>query len=516
MGIQNMNKKIKNCFLLCLLIACSNMVHTSSVANTMKQNSKQSIKSHSKKFSDNDATPEAHPTIASNTFALLEENHKNAEGTDPEQHFEIEKDNFALLKELLAHYKQHQKENTFPHNHKNVTHHNDTEQQGENLKDMIESLEKVIANGERNLQNMREQIAKHKEHVKDALQQNLKREVAIAKIHEQDNEVRQKFKDVDTETAFEMFAKDGQDAEGLQEVREQFKNLRNKMVNKTNTENSFAQVQGDNGAQHGTKVAKACVAGFFGVIPPSFAYKRHPDFGTSDFHADGYHRQGALYYKNCKHGYRNVAGVCWADCAAHWRDFGAICTRCSWHTCGGWFKYPCLQCHSYGKHTYGTHIITLFDSRVKCRDGNRYKSGALCYRDCNRSNEGLENCGIGACASGRSACIAGVVTMIAELLLGMVTFITFVASFGTSGAGASQMTAAGARSLLKKAGAKAVSSFQFVKKIASNRTFRKKLGDKAVAAAKKKFREDAGYFARDKYIELQCRRVADSIMDESP
>jgi hypothetical protein len=115
----------------------------------------------------------------------------------------------------------------------------------------------------------------------------------------------------------------------------------------------------------------------------------------------------------------------------------------------------------------------------------------------------------------KEACLAGVLTMIAELLIGMATLVAFVASFGSSGAGGTQMSVAGAKALLKKAGTKAKFAFQFAKKIAVNKGFRETIKKRAVAAAKQKFKEDAGYFARDKYIELQCRSIADGILDKT-
>merc|ERR1712151_475032 len=103
-------------------------------------------------------------------------------------------------------------------------------------------------------------------------------------------------------------------------------------------------------------------------------------------------------------------------------------------------------------------------------------------------------------------------TMVAELLIGLAAF---VASFGATGAGGTQMTVAGARAMLKKAGNKATMAFQFAKKIATNGTFRETIKKRTVEAAKKKFKEDAGYFARDTYISLQCRAVADGILDKT-
>ena len=519
-----MNKKLINCYLLCFLIAFSNIAQTSSVTSNMRLKSQESMKIKSKTSSETEAKTNDQPSLASHTFALLEKNHKAAEGAGPEEHYEIEKDNFDLLEKLLAHYIQHQKEGTFPKN-KNSTDVEDNENsQGENLTDMIQNLKEYLKKGVKTLKNMKEQIAKNKKAISEALKQNIDREVAIQKIHEQDDEVRQKFKNIEAEEAFEKFSGDGQKIEGLEEIKKEFSKIRNKFANrnktdtntnKTKTEVSFVQ-SGETSAQDGAAIAKACTAGFFSVLPPSFAFKKRADWGTSNFYASGYHRQGALFYKNCKSGYKNVIGVCWKNCNGGYTDFGLTCTRCYWTKCGsGWFKFPCPKCHTYGKHSYGTHIITLFDGRVKCSGSGNYKAGALCYRNCGRKNDGLLNCGIGACAMSTEACLAGVLTMIAELLLGMATFVAFVASFGATGAGGTQLTVAGARTLLKKIGSKASYAFKFAKKIATNGAYRETLKKNAVKAAKQKFKDDTGKFARDKYIELQCRRVADGILDKT-
>ncbi len=504
-------KKIINCLLLCFMISLANMVHTANVANKLKSSVKTSIKDKSTSHAEE-------PSFAQKTFALMQKLHDDSADADPESHVDYEEAGIDLIKQLLNHYKEHLQSGTFPgdsiHEH-NETETDENENQGSNLREMIKTLEKVLKEKTDNIKTMKQEAQSHVENVASATKQNSEREIGIQKIHEQNDEIRQKFNYTAGEMEFEDFANDGQEIDNS----EQFRNETGTTENTENTENTeetdIAFLQGDTGAQHGTKIAKACTAGFFGVIPPSFAYKKHADFGNSDFYAHGYHRQGALYYKNCKSGYTNVLGICWQSCGSHYTDFGATCTRCHWRTCGGWFKYPCLKCHTYGKHTYGTHIITLFDSRVKCRGSDRYKGGALCYRNCGRQNDGLENCGIGACASSTGACLAGVLTMIAELLIGMATFVAFVASFGATGAGGTQATVAGARALLKQAGTKATKAFQFAKKIANNSTFRETMKKRAVEAAKKKFKEDAGYFARDKYIELQCRRVADGILDKT-
>lgn len=104
----------------------------------------------------------------------------------------------------------------------------------------------------------------------------------------------------------------------------------------------------------------------------------------------GWSRSGALCYENCKSGYKSVAGVCWGSCPSGYTDTGALCTKC-----GKKSSFPFFKCSTTAKSSYVASTITNFDSRVTCGT-NKYKSGALCYKDC--ASIDMNNCGIGACA----------------------------------------------------------------------------------------------------------------------
>jgi len=94
----------------------------------------------------------------------------------------------------------------------------------------------------------------------------------------------------------------------------------------------------------------------------------------------------------------------------------------------------------YFKSSYIPHSITNFSDRVECEDG-KYKAGALCYRDCKKI--GLINCGIGACAGSSFECGSGIFTIAIDAIMAVAKAVLFIASFGTSSAGASQgLTAA--------------------------------------------------------------------------
>ena len=78
---------------------------------------------------------------------------------------------------------------------------------------------------------------------------------------------------------------------------------------------------------------------------------------------------------------------------------------------------------------YWPHSMTNFDGRIPCPAG-RYKSGALCYRDCGKI--GMVNCGIGACARDSGACASNIVNMVVSVIEGIIQAVVLVVSLGSS------------------------------------------------------------------------------------
>lgn len=168
-------------------------------------------------------------------------------------------------------------------------------------------------------------------------------------------------------------------------------------------------------AQSMAGVAQSCYHAFVSSIPPSFCYKKGADAGKIPTACSaGYFRSAALCYQNCNSGYYFVLGVCWQSCPSGYRDDGATCYKSFFH----WFF----------KSSYIPSSYTNFDSRAACESG-MYKSGALCYRDCNKI--GLLNCGIGACAATSTSCGTTIATMAIDVLISFGQAVAFVASFGT-------------------------------------------------------------------------------------
>ena len=165
-------------------------------------------------------------------------------------------------------------------------------------------------------------------------------------------------------------------------------------------------------------LAKSCYNAFISNIPPSFCYKKGGDFGKIPTAcSSGYFRYLALCYKNCDSGYKFVLGVCWQKCGSGYSDHGLTCYK-------NLFKW-------HFKKSYVPSSYTNFDSRASC-DSGMYKSGALCYRDCNKI--GLLNCGIGACSATSQACGTTIASMAVDALLAIGQTALLVASFGSSSA----------------------------------------------------------------------------------
>ena len=73
--------------------------------------------------------------------------------------------------------------------------------------------------------------------------------------------------------------------------------------------------------------------------------------------------------------------------------------------------------------------MTNFDGRVPC-PGDMYRSGAVCYRNCEII--GMENCGIGACTSNSNDCAWQILNMVKGVIEGVGKGIGTVMSFGAS------------------------------------------------------------------------------------
>merc|ERR1712222_241546 len=162
-------KKFTNCLLLCLLIALSNMVQTSSIASQMKTNNKINTK---------------------NIMSFMEKNHDLAKDADAAKQNELMNENLGALKKLLAHFQ-----------------------------------EKLEKEGEKDGEKMKAYIAKMMKEKLEAMKANEDREVAIQKIHEQATELTNKMSDMDEIRELNHAFGDHLPAGGFDKVNEECKKL---------------------------------------------------------------------------------------------------------------------------------------------------------------------------------------------------------------------------------------------------------------------------------------------------
>jgi hypothetical protein len=253
----------------------------------------------------------------------------------------------------------------------------------------------------------------------------------------------------------------------------------------------------------GTEMAGSCVSSFLSVIPSTFCYKKGGDAGVIPTGCpDGWFRSLALCYEECKSGYSFVAGVCWEKCRSGYTDLGASCFK--WN----WFKSK-----TYFKSTYIPSSMTNFDSRIPCDDGY-YKSGALCYRDCN--NIYLENCGIGACAANSASCAAGIIQTVVDVTMGAVQFAAFVASFGASSS--AQGGFAEGKSALKTAfdrvKSKASSALSIAKRVANSPSLRKKFFEQSIKKFSQAMLKKGLEVAAQEAVIATCTSIGNQMFDD--
>ena len=166
--------------------------------------------------------------------------------------------------------------------------------------------------------------------------------------------------------------------------------------------------------QEGKELFGVCANAIMNSLPPLWCWKKDGDAGTIPTDCpEGWFRSLALCYKNCDDDYKFIAGVCYKNCEEGYRDDGLTCYKDILH----W----------YFKKSYIPESITNFDERVPC-PGDMYKSGALCYRNCNIL--GLDNCGIGACSVDSETCKDTIIVIIKELFEGLGELFEFISSIG--------------------------------------------------------------------------------------
>jgi hypothetical protein len=251
----------------------------------------------------------------------------------------------------------------------------------------------------------------------------------------------------------------------------------------------------------GTRLATACMSALTSSIPPKFCYKKGTDFGVIPTGCPkGYFRSIALCYEECPKGWKHILGICYKGCDKGYNDHGLSCFK-------NLFRF-------YFKESRIPKSLTNFSSKIPC-PGDMYRSGALCYRDCNII--GLSNCGIGACSTNTAQCVMTIFNMVLTTLEGLYTGAVLIASFGTSaGATTSAKVAikAGVKALGKAASkASAKAALKSVRKVLSGK-FKKTIKKIAINQLKNN-KQIIKELVTEKIVETVCQQVWDAVSDKT-
>ena len=205
--------------------------------------------------------------------------------------------------------------------------------------------------------------------------------------------------------------------------------------------------------KEGQEMVNTCTNALMQSIPPMWCWKHVKDKSMNPRHCpSGYTRANNACLKYCKSGYSMIGGVCYK---------------------GG---------NKRNKDKYVPEKISNSDNRVKCPK-NTYKSGSRCYADCNVI--GMENCGKAACSLDRSACVNTIIEMVKDVIKGVIEFVSFCVSLGSSsGVKAARTGLKKGLNLVSKKGIEA--ALKGVKKAFANK-FKETIKSKAKQAAKNLF-----------------------------
>jgi len=245
----------------------------------------------------------------------------------------------------------------------------------------------------------------------------------------------------------------------------------------------------------GANLGSKCLRGFLNSLNAPFCYKKNGDAGTPPILCScGYSRNGALCYVSCPPNYTIVAGICWEICGSGYTDIGAICFNNIFD-----FYFKGTQIDDSG-------LYSNFDDRAACYFGY-YKFGALCYRDC--ANIGMVNCGIGACATSSNSCLAGILTIATNLIIGFTSLILFVVTFGGSTATEPELEAikVTARTSINALSAGAKESISVLTRIANSPVLKSKFIQTVVKNSKK-----IGLVIAGPIVSAVCSKVGDAIL----
>jgi hypothetical protein len=236
-----------------------------------------------------------------------------------------------------------------------------------------------------------------------------------------------------------------------------------------------------------------CTTSLMEAMPPAFCWKKGADFGVIPTGCPhNYFRSLALCYEYCKPGYSHILGICYKDCDSGYTNHGLSCFK-------NLFRW-------YFKSAYIPSSLTNFSDKVPCK-GAMYRSGALCYRNCNTI--GMDNCGIGACIAEGESCGAKILEMVGSVLEGVATGISTVLSLGASTA-AKSAAKVGIKAAVKGAAKGAIkTASRALKKILTGK-FKNVIKKKALNKLKEKVKRQIKEFGKG-LLENEINRTVNGV-----
>jgi hypothetical protein len=138
-----------------------------------------------------------------------------------------------------------------------------------------------------------------------------------------------------------------------------------------------------------------------------------------------------------------------------------------------------------------------------------YRSGALCYRDCN--NIGLQNCGIGACASDGTVCAEKIVGMVQGVFEGIATALSTIATLGSSTA-----VKTGLKSGINAMGIVAINEVKNkVKKLLTTEVTKRTILNKAKDILKDKIKSESKNWLKGRLSDVFVTGVCGGVWEQS-
>ena len=178
---------------------------------------------------------------------------------------------------------------------------------------------------------------------------------------------------------------------------------------------SFSQI-----TKEGQEMVNTCTNALMQKIPPMFCWKEGPNI--------------KVFPNVCPKGYKFKLGQCQKLCNRGDKTYN---TNICYKPCPkGMVEYQQTKCKEKVRGIISTKIhyyierLNIHDPRVKCSSNKYYKTNGVCVYNCNLIN--MENCGGDACSLDKESCKNTIIEMIKDVIEGIIDFISFCFTLGTS------------------------------------------------------------------------------------